>query len=184
MVLYFIDMVTINGGQLQRDSLWHLTWFQCKTLRKDENESEQVRYLSSPSRDTHLLPLRQLLLDDFIAFWKGQSQDLGVPRWEPLSSSPHCVSAWRWTQPLSLSSASSMLLPCIDTKCQRALGSKDQVFHSENYSLSGARRPVAGTSLVVQWLRLWVPTTGGPGSIPGQGTRSYKLQLDLEQPNK
>ena len=34
-----------------------------------------------------------------------------------------------------------------------------------------------GTSLVVQWLRLHAPTVGGPGSIPGQGTRSYMLQL-------
>ena len=34
------------------------------------------------------------------------------------------------------------------------------------------RNPV-GTSLVVQWLRLWAPNAGGPGSIPGQGTRSH-----------
>ena len=27
------------------------------------------------------------------------------------------------------------------------------------------------TSLVVQWLRLCTPNAGGPGSIPGQGTR-------------
>ena len=29
-----------------------------------------------------------------------------------------------------------------------------------------------GTFLVVQWLRLHAPNTGGPGLIPGQGTRS------------
>ena len=29
------------------------------------------------------------------------------------------------------------------------------------------------TSLVVQWLRLCAPNAGGPGSIPGQGTRSH-----------
>ena len=29
------------------------------------------------------------------------------------------------------------------------------------------------TSLVVQWLRLHAPNAGGPGSIPGQGTRSH-----------
>ena len=34
-----------------------------------------------------------------------------------------------------------------------------------------------GTSLVVQWLGLWAPNTGGPGSIPGQGTRSHMPQL-------
>ena len=28
-----------------------------------------------------------------------------------------------------------------------------------------------GTSLEVQWLRLHAPNAGGPGSIPGQGTR-------------
>ena len=34
-----------------------------------------------------------------------------------------------------------------------------------------------GTSLVVQWLRLHAPNAGGPGSIPGQGTRSHMPQL-------
>ncbi|TEA39746.1 hypothetical protein DBR06_SOUSAS31510016, partial [Sousa chinensis] len=28
-------------------------------------------------------------------------------------------------------------------------------------------------SLVVQWLRLCAPNAGGPGLIPGQGTRSH-----------
>ena len=32
---------------------------------------------------------------------------------------------------------------------------------------------ITGTSLVVQWLRLHAPKAGGPGSIPGQGTRSH-----------
>ena len=30
---------------------------------------------------------------------------------------------------------------------------------------------------MVQWLRLWAPNAGGPGWIPGQGTRSHMLQL-------
>ena len=30
-----------------------------------------------------------------------------------------------------------------------------------------------GTSLVVQGLRLCTPNAGGPGSTPGQGTRSH-----------
>ena len=34
-----------------------------------------------------------------------------------------------------------------------------------------------GTSLVVQWLRLCAPSTGGPGSIPGQETRVCMPQL-------
>ncbi|TEA16657.1 hypothetical protein DBR06_SOUSAS20610043, partial [Sousa chinensis] len=28
-------------------------------------------------------------------------------------------------------------------------------------------------SLVAQWIRLQAPNAGGPGSIAGQGTRSY-----------
>ncbi|TEA39259.1 hypothetical protein DBR06_SOUSAS7610104, partial [Sousa chinensis] len=28
-------------------------------------------------------------------------------------------------------------------------------------------------SLVAQWIRLRTPNAGGPGSIPGQGTRSH-----------
>ncbi|TEA34858.1 hypothetical protein DBR06_SOUSAS4310039, partial [Sousa chinensis] len=32
-------------------------------------------------------------------------------------------------------------------------------------------------SLVVQWLRLCTPNAGGPGSIPGQRTRSHMPQL-------
>ena len=34
-----------------------------------------------------------------------------------------------------------------------------------------------GTSLMVQWLRLLTPNAGGPGSTPGQGTRSRMPQL-------
>ena len=30
--------------------------------------------------------------------------------------------------------------------------------------------------MVVQWLRLHAPNAGGPGSIPGQGTRPHMLQ--------
>ena len=36
--------------------------------------------------------------------------------------------------------------------------------------------------LVVQWLRLLAPNTGGPGSIPGQGTRSHSWQLRVYIP--
>ena len=36
---------------------------------------------------------------------------------------------------------------------------------------------LSGISLVIQWLRLCTPNAGGPGLIPGQGTRSHMLQL-------
>ena len=36
---------------------------------------------------------------------------------------------------------------------------------------------MAETSLVVQWLRLFAPSAGGLGSIPGQGARSLMPQL-------
>ena len=32
---------------------------------------------------------------------------------------------------------------------------------------------IPGMSLVAQWLRLRAPSAGGPGSIPGRGTRSH-----------
>ena len=38
---------------------------------------------------------------------------------------------------------------------------------------------VSRTSLVAQWLRPCVPNAGGPSSIPGQGTRSYIIQLKI-----
>ena len=38
-----------------------------------------------------------------------------------------------------------------------------------------------GTSLVVQWLRLWAPNAEGPGLNAGQGTRSYMPQLKIPQ---
>ena len=36
-----------------------------------------------------------------------------------------------------------------------------------------------GNSLVVQWLKLHTPNAGGPGSIPGQGTRSRMPQVKI-----
>ena len=45
-------------------------------------------------------------------------------------------------------------------------------------SRGGCRKgPILGISLVVHWLRLYAPNAGGPGSIPGQGTRSNMPQL-------
>ena len=35
------------------------------------------------------------------------------------------------------------------------------------------QKPTPGTSLVAQWLRFHTPSAGGPGLIPGQGTRSH-----------
>ncbi|TEA34456.1 hypothetical protein DBR06_SOUSAS23310014, partial [Sousa chinensis] len=34
-------------------------------------------------------------------------------------------------------------------------------------------KSILRTSLVVQWVRLHTPNAGGPGSIPGQRTRSH-----------
>ena len=39
-----------------------------------------------------------------------------------------------------------------------------------------------GTSLVIQWPRLCTPSVEGPGSIPGQGTRTYMLRLRVRMP--
>ena len=44
------------------------------------------------------------------------------------------------------------------------------------------RNTESGASLVVLWLGLHTPSAKGPGSIPGQGTRSHMLQRRLRMP--
>ena len=39
-----------------------------------------------------------------------------------------------------------------------------------------------GTSLVVQWLKLYAPNTGGWSLIPGRGIRSHMRQLRVQVP--
>ena len=48
------------------------------------------------------------------------------------------------------------------------------LFEEKSYSTS---HPQMGNFLVVQWLRLCIPSVEGPGSIPSQGTRSHMLHL-------
>ena len=43
----------------------------------------------------------------------------------------------------------------------------------ESVNLNMCQQKIPGTSLVVQWIELCAPNAGGPGSIPGQGTRSH-----------
>ena len=38
-----------------------------------------------------------------------------------------------------------------------------------------------GTSLVVQWLRFLAPSAGGPGSVPGWGTRSHSSNATIKR---
>ena len=47
---------------------------------------------------------------------------------------------------------------------------------------SGDSTAGRGTSLVVQWLKLCTPNAGGPGSIPGQGTRPHIKQIRVCMP--
>ena len=48
----------------------------------------------------------------------------------------------------------------------------------DNKSLS-IKPSQGGTSLVAQWSRLCAPNAGGPGSVPGQGTKSHTRQQKL-----
>ena len=50
--------------------------------------------------------------------------------------------------------------------------------------LNSLRTYSVGTLLVVQWLRLCTPNTGGPSSIPGQGTRSHMPQHRVQMPTQ
>ena len=47
--------------------------------------------------------------------------------------------------------------------------------------LPGSKGQHLGTSLVIQWLRLYAPNAGEPGLIPGWGTRSYVPQLRVRK---
>ena len=42
-----------------------------------------------------------------------------------------------------------------------------------NHTIVFSKYRLSGTSLVAQRLRLRAPNAGGPGSMPGQGTRSH-----------
>ena len=52
-------------------------------------------------------------------------------------------------------------------------GCKVVLAHLWSNTITALKEQETGTSLVVQWLRLHAPNAGGPGSIPGQGTRSH-----------
>ena len=58
----------------------------------------------------------------------------------------------------------------------------DRYCFSLSFTVETWRR--LGISLVVQWLRLHTPKAGGPGSIPGQGTRSHVSQEWIHRPQQ
>ena len=51
---------------------------------------------------------------------------------------------------------------------------QDQIWITEFFIIKRS----SGTSLVVQWLRLWFPKSGNQGSIPGWEIRSHMLQIN------
>ena len=61
--------------------------------------------------------------------------------------------------------------------------SNSQAWHLGKLALE-LKSSAVGTSLVVQWLKFGVSNAGGPGSIPGQGTRSHMLQLSVHMPQQ
>ena len=56
-------------------------------------------------------------------------------------------------------------------------GKKTQWLNIEVMKKTKKKNP--GTSLVVQWLRLFALNSGGLGSIPDQGTINRSLQLKI-----
>ena len=48
-------------------------------------------------------------------------------------------------------------------------------------NIQDSLRTPTGTSLAVQRLRLCTPNAGGPGSIPGRGTKSHVLRVKIPQ---
>ena len=64
---------------------------------------------------------------------------------------------------------------------QRAITTKgkktDVLYFIKIRNMCSSKDTITGISLLVRGLRLCAPNVGGPGSIPGQGIRSYMLQL-------
>ena len=54
-----------------------------------------------------------------------------------------------------------------------------QMSHGENMPTVLSSRNMVETPLVVQWLKFCVSNSGGLGAMPGQGTRSFMLQLKI-----
>ena len=59
---------------------------------------------------------------------------------------------------------------------------KDRVKHEKVWNLEEESEGKAGTSLVVQWLKLQTPNAGGPGLIPGHGTRFHMPHTTKDTP--
>ena len=59
---------------------------------------------------------------------------------------------------------------------------KDRVKHEKVWNLEEESEGRTGTSLVVQWLRPQTPNAGGPGVIPGHGTRFHVPQTTKDAP--
>ena len=76
--------------------------------------------------------------------------------------------------------ARTCICKCVDWQDETCLEGVENPRHPE-----GAEQlPVSGTSLVVQWLSLCTLNAGGPGSIPGQGTRSHSFSGPLTATTK
>ena len=73
-------------------------------------------------------------------------------------------SVWRFLKKLKIEPPYDPVVPFLDTY------------------LKETKILIQGTSLLVQWQRFHAPSAGGPGSIPGQGTRSHILQLRVRMP--
>ena len=74
--------------------------------------------------------------------------------------------AWKW-------GSDSVLCPKTANLVEVTWGTRDRKGDFQEWLST------LGEILMVQWLRLHAPNAGGPGSIPGQGTRSHMPQLKI-----
>ena len=59
---------------------------------------------------------------------------------------------------------------------------KEQQIKNEFFKIIFKIKPILGTSLVVQWLKLCASNARGPSSIPGQGTKIPHLAGHVVRP--
>ena len=79
---------------------------------------------------------------------------------------PLWKTVWRFLKKLKIELPYDPAIPLLDIYPEKTISQRD----------------TCGTSLVVQWVRLHAPNAGGPGSIPGWGTRSHMHAAIVRMP--
>ena len=105
------------------------------------------------------------------------------PSWHHLVKDTHPVLKYRFKTDFCFDIPRSSLIVSVSLLDEQILMARNKqtkkswYLSNKKHGLPIHQKLLFGTSLVVQWLRLCAPNSGGLGSIPGQGARSHMQQL-------